>query len=109
MCCLTSSCKGGNLAVLNKYEILALKKGQSEHFTIKYQWLLVGTKRTNECLSSLTPLPLAVVTNRKQAEVGSPDDRGEVGGSQRALGLQEQQQTERKPPPPSQRQERPQR
>ncbi len=39
--------------------------------------------------------------------MGSPDDRGEVRGSQGALGLQEQQQTERKPPPASQRQERP--
>lgn len=63
----------------------------------------------NECFSFLTASPLHVVTNRKQAEVGSLDDRGEVRGSQGALGLQEQQQTERKPPPASQRQERPQR
>lgn len=41
--------------------------------------------------------PLCVATNRKQAEVGSPDDRGEVGGSQGALCLKEQQQAERKP------------
>lgn len=41
--------------------------------------------------------------------MGSPDDRGEVRGSQGALGLQEQQQTERKPASASQRQERPQR
>lgn len=47
--------------------------------------------------------------NRKQAEVGSSDDRGEVRGAQGALGLQEQQQTEWKPTPASQRQERPQR
>lgn len=47
--------------------------------------------------------------NRKQAEVGSSDDRGEVRGAQGALSLQEQQQTEWKPAPASQRQERPQR
>lgn len=54
-------------------------------------------------------LRLHVIQNRKQAEVGSSDDRGEVGGPQGALGLQEQQQTEWKPPPASQRKERPQR
>lgn len=52
-------------------------------------------------------LPLCVY--RKQAEVGSPDDRSEVRGSQGTLSLQEQQQTEWKPPSASQRQERPQR
>ena len=57
----------------------------------------------------ITWSPCHVVPNRKQAEVGSSDDRGEVRGSQGALGIQEQQQTERKPPTAPQCQERPQR
>lgn len=52
---------------------------------------------------------LSSLSNSKQAEVGSSDDRGEVRGSQRTLRLQEQQQAEREPPAASQRSQRPQR
>lgn len=49
------------------------------------------------------------LSTRKQAEVGSSDDRGEVRGSERTLRLQEQQPAEREPPAASQRPQRPQR
>lgn len=80
----------------------------TSEWQVKAKGLLVWWLNESLCIF-FKPFPLHVVTNRKQAEVGPPDDRGEVRGSQGALGLQEQQQTERKPPSASQRQERPQR
>lgn len=80
----------------------------TSEWQVKAKGLLVWWLNESLCIF-FKPFPLHVVINRKQAEVGPPDDRGEVRGSQGALGLQEQQQTERKPPSASQRQERPQR